>query len=166
MCESKDYDFNDKKKKSISDKIWDRAIELGKNEPSDYVRNSIEELLASIYRTVEYYKFPNHYDAQIDKIGLFIKEEFNIEADDAINWQTIEEWISWETHNLTHHLSAKEIQDILKTLKINEKEWEEPTAKMDIEDIGDRICREIKENFENRLKWDKEVIKKELLANL
>ena len=147
----------------MSDKIWNRAIELNKDEPSEYVKNSIEELLASIYRTVEYYKFPNHYDEQIDKIGLFIKKEFNVEADEAINWQTIEEWISEWTHNLTHLLSVKEIQDIFKTLKINEEEWEEPTAKIDIEGIGERVLENIIEIIKETLLYDREGIEKKFL---
>ena len=129
-----------------------------------YVKNSFDEILYAIFRTVAYNKYPKHFDEMIDKIGDIIKDEFNIKDDNLINWQTIEEWYCEWCSNLTNHLDTKEIETIFKTLKINSEEWEEPTAKIDIEDIGNRLFNSIEETLKDRFNWDKD-IKKEFLEN-
>ena len=128
-----------------------------------YVKNSFDEILYAIFRTVAYNKYPKHFDEKIDKIGDIIKEEFNIQDDNLINWQTIEEWYCGWCSSLTYHLDIKEIETIFKTLKINPKEWEEPTAKIDIEDIGNRLFNSIKEELKGRFNYDREGIKEEFL---
>ena len=123
--------------------MWGKA----KYDVDEIVKYSFDEILYAIYRTVEY-KTPNLYDDTIDKIGDIVKEKLNVYDDDKINWQEIEEWYYYWCNSLTNILTPKEIENIFKTLKINTKEWEEPTAKIDIIDINNKIFEKIKENLE------------------
>ena len=129
----------------MNEALYDKWVKDKVDDIDQWVKNSCDEILSAIYRTLETDK---HYDEMIDRIGNFVKNKLNIEDDDLINWTNIEEWYFRWYSRLTDLLDIREIEDIFKTLKINAKKWEEPTAKMNIVKIGDRIFDSIKETLE------------------
>lgn len=108
---------------------WNRQLRgiLGKDY-SNFVENSVNELLYSIYRTSEK---DEQYEEMINRIGTYVKNKLNIVEDEKINWQEIEDWYYEWANSLTSYLSVSEIAKILGSIKIKDEfGWEELYGKI------------------------------------
>ncbi len=128
---------------------------LGKDY-SNFVENSVNELLYSIYRTSEK---DEQYEEMINRIGTYVKNKLNIVEDEKINWQEIEDWYYEWANSLTSYLSVSEIAKILGSIKIKDEfGWEELYGKINVTELQNKIYNSIINNIDYLTK--DELIKK------
>lgn len=128
---------------------------LGKDY-SNFVENSVNEILYAMYRTSEK---DEKYEEMINRIGTYVKNKLNIVEDEKINWQEIEDWYYEWGNSLTSYLSVSEIAKILGSIKIKDEfGWEEPYGKINVTELQNKIYNSIINNIDYLTK--DELIKK------
>ena len=110
--------------------LFDRAVEIGSDEPDEWVRTAFNEILGSIYLCEIKEK---ELDKLIEDLAYYVLDKLEIE-ESVFNWQSIEEWHYREIRNLASsyldYLSFSEIKKIIAKSKIpDEDSWEEICSK-------------------------------------
>ena len=147
----------------MSKDLFDRAVEIGNNDPSEWVRTAFNEILSSIYLCEIKEKV---LDKLIEDLAYYAMNKLDIKEED-FNWQSIEEWHYREIHNLaspySDYLDFSEIKKIIAKSKISDEySWEEICSKeMPVESINEQIIKYFKETIDEDMeicKYSKEYI--------
>jgi len=134
----------------MSKDLFNRAVEIGSNEPDEWVRTAFNEILGSIYLCEI---SEEEYDKIVEDLAYYIMNELDIE-ESIFNWQSIEKWHYKEIHNLASsyldYLSFSEIKKIIAKSKISDEDsWEEICSKeMPLKRINEQIIKNFKEMIE------------------
>lgn len=122
---------------------YDRMVALGK-DPSDYVKNAVEELLSHIFMAE---MSEEDYDELIDELGACVKSEVGIEDDEKIKWDELEKHVYYYTNTLASSLEMSEIVAVLKSIKFKNDDFNDISGKMNTKKIKKQIVDDFKEYY-------------------